>query len=84
MYVTVRSKDLQVGDRVYFVENKFARYTIKSANPLKGTEYECAGTVIGFEYSYTRVRWDNGHENAYTDHTLAKTETMESHIISIW
>lgn len=82
MYTTLGTKDLKHGDRVYFVDNSLAQYTIKSSNPLTGTKYECAGTVVGFEYGSTCVMWDNGTSNSYTDYTLAKIE--EACIISIW
>jgi len=55
----------KIGDRVRYISGAHGN---SKNNPLIGTEYECAGTVVRTEnygaISYS-VSWDNGTTNAY-------------------
>lgn len=48
-------------------------YEAEPADPLYGSKYECAGTVIHVEDKndrHIRVAWDNGEENTYIEEDL--------------
>lgn len=63
-------KVLQIGDRVYYVSDVHGQ---SLPNPLKGSRYECVGTIVPSKNlcSYpARVRWDNGSENSYNFNDL--------------
>jgi hypothetical protein len=67
VYVTCHpelKKQFLKGDRVIFIENK-TNYTIEERNPLFGTKFFCAGTVISVSSERIDVAWDNGHKNIY-------------------
>ena len=60
------------GDRVYYVSG---RHSIHSANPVKGSKYECVGTVDTILSTYTiSVKWDNGQGNVYSEDDLELSE----------
>jgi hypothetical protein len=53
-----------IGSRVwYFKVNPY--YSLGLANPLKGTVFECAGTVTYLHGKSVHVTWDNGTTNSY-------------------
>jgi len=59
---------MEEGDRVYYVSGI---YSASNSNPLKGTVFECQGTITrAFTYGYADVTWDNGRVNSYTDNDL--------------
>ncbi len=55
-----------VGDRVYYVSNFHGQ---APNNPLRGSTYECIGTIIRFTpdgHGYPlKIKWDNGQSNTY-------------------
>lgn len=62
------------GDRVYYVSE---RHSIHQANPLKGSEYECIGTITNINIlsvNTISVSWDNGHGNIYSEIDLELAE----------
>jgi hypothetical protein len=56
-----------IGDRVYYISGS---YTLGRSNPLKGSSYECQGTVVHSDGFITRVLWDNGISNSYFGNNL--------------
>ena len=66
------------GDRVYYVSGK---HFLQESNPLKGSKFECEGTVTSpGTYSHERqfsirVGWDNGTGNTYNDGDLELIST---------
>jgi len=76
---------MKKGDRVYLVKERFGRSSPK--NPVKGSLYECIGTIDTMEDCDNgdlniRVDWDNGITNNYSDHDLEKANIMKYK--SIW
>jgi len=55
---------MKIGDRVYYVSG---RYGCESNNPLKGSDYECQGTIkeISSRTASIVVLWDNETSNGY-------------------
>lgn len=55
---------MKIGDRVYYVSGKFG---CASNNPLKGSDYECQGTIkeISSRAGSVIVLWDNEASNGY-------------------
>jgi len=64
-----------VGDRVHYVSGS---HGASRNNPLKGTGYECAGTVIRDKSTIgdypLEVMWDNGKLNTYKYQDMAYAE----------
>lgn len=58
------SDSLHRGDRVLYISGD---HGVSDSNPLVGTNYECAGTVVdtGGHGMHVRVHWDNGLSNSY-------------------
>jgi len=70
---------LKVGDRVYLISKT---YLPTQLNPVKGSKYECKGTVRETEPIVCLVQWDNGTTNNYiipTDLMIVDTDYK-----SIW
>ena len=60
------------GDRVMYVSG---RHGSAVNNPMVNSAYECAGTVVGIEYSIgdsfnIKVKWDNDTHNSYNKKDL--------------
>lgn len=79
----------QKGMKVELI-NPDGHYTIGKTNPVKGSVFECTGTIIdiiGHEYAL-RVGWENGSTNSYKDNELALSNNKQSLQIgnyhSIW
>jgi hypothetical protein len=55
---------MKIGDRVYYISGKFG---MALNNPLKGTDYECQGTIreISARTASIEVLWDNETSNGY-------------------
>lgn len=65
---TMKTHELEVGDRVYLISNTYISLT---SNPIKGSSYECRGTVHkiltdGATPLNCVVKWDNKTSNYYT------------------
>ena len=64
-------------DRVYYISGI---HRLSSSNPLKGSEYECMGTVktapgsVDLDYVSIIVNWDNGKHNIYSENDLERAE----------
>ena len=60
---------MKIGDRVYYVSGK---HGCTPNNPLKGSEYECQGTIKEISTWSTSIviRWDNGASNGYNESDL--------------
>lgn len=62
----LKSPPFQEGDRVYYVSGRHGKY---GNNPLRGSEFECEGTVANrntLDGLDIRVNWDNGTSNSYS------------------
>lgn len=62
----LKSPLFQEGDRVYYVSGRHGKY---GNNPLRGSEFECEGTVTSRDTLGgldTQVNWDNGTTNSYS------------------
>jgi len=60
-----------IEDRVYYISG---RHNIGSANPLKGTEFECKGIVKSIPPNALIVHWENGTSNVYSEIDLELAE----------
>jgi hypothetical protein len=65
---------MKIGDRVYYVSG---RYGCAPNNPLKGTDYECQGTIkeISARSTSIIVLWDNETSNGYDKDDLQTTSS---------
>ena len=63
------------GTRVYYVSGK---YGSSSVNPLKGSNYECAGTISNIQGNLIGVDWDNSSHNTYGSADLLPVEDSNS------
>lgn len=63
-----------VDDRVYYVSGRFGK---TSANPCKGSVYECKGTVVYNDGFSLRVKWDNGCVNGYLNDDLELATNLD-------
>jgi hypothetical protein len=65
---------MKIGDRVYYVSGKFG---MAPNNPLKGTDYECQGTIkeVSSRTASIIVLWDNETSNGYDAGDLQITQT---------
>lgn len=80
----VRVRDLKIGNKVVLIKPD-AGYSIDPTNPLQGTKWACAGTIIDEDHALVHVRWDNGMTNSYKDNELAFAEPpAEGRCESIW
>lgn len=68
---------MKTGDRVYYISGRHGK---GPGNPLKGSKYECQGTVTvkskvkGFP---VRVAWDSGTHNSYSFDDLCHVDICE-------
>lgn len=83
--------DLQVGTNDIEVKQVFVgetrvvlitdRFNPEPAEPVRGSKYECTGTIIeilprGDEYD-VQVEWDNGHVNPYIINHLRAVYSLD-------
>jgi len=57
---------MKTGDRVYYISGHHGK---GPGNPLKGSKYECQGTITTESKEdglYIGVQWDNGTHNSYS------------------
>jgi len=80
--------NVNVGDRVYLMSDM---YTPSQANPVKGSKYECKGTICEILPHKTAepfnclVQWDTGIINNYIISTdLMLVDTVCTNYKSIW
>lgn len=64
--------------------NPDKHYKIGRTNPVKGSVFECAGTIVGYEadYDWTNkyaisVEWENGSTNSYKNNELGLSKDNE-------
>lgn len=76
------NNDAHIGSRV-LLTHPLPEYRIGKANPVAGSMFECAGTVLFISEHYVSVMWDNGSTNAYMGEELSFAEE-ESNIVDIW
>ena len=72
--MTQTKKEFRVGDRVWYTSGK---HKAGKSDPLKGTKYECVGTIIFIHTDMSpaddypiNVQWDNHRTNAYKEEDL--------------
>lgn len=76
-----KGKRFSIGSRVHLV--KIGIKTTPSVySPLKGSEYECLGTIHRLDVHYCEVIWDNGHISAAIYQNLARADKTENKSIS--
>ena len=65
---------MKIGDRVYYVSGKYGQ---ASNNPLKGSEYECQGTIKEISARLCSVIGlrDNDYSNGYEETDLQMVQT---------
>jgi len=65
-YIVEVTMTFKVNDRVFYISGRHGKHR---SNPLKGSMYECVGTVTKSE-GRVDVRWDNGSQNSYIKNDL--------------
>lgn len=63
--------EFKKGDRVWYIKGEWSP---SPDNPLKGTSFECKGTVDGVCGRWIFVQWDNAEHNAYHPNQLELIE----------
>lgn len=75
----MKGSSFEAGDRVYYVSG---RHCLRDNNPLKGSRFECEGTVVGTNssegaYHQVQVNWDNCTNNSYNHSDLELISTCD-------
>jgi exosome complex RNA-binding protein Rrp4 len=63
----------KLGNRVMFTNHK-TLYVIGHSNPLKGTDYECQGSIFCILNGKIYVKWDNKTTNSYAPEDLTRID----------